>query len=363
MTFSNANNATLNLQAALRGGVTTRADVSSWIKKQWTSMVRRELDQMLLMRQFVMMAPFPDGKVGDRVTIPTIGRLGVNDKLAAQPVTLQKPTTGTWAIDITRHKETSFMIEDIGEIFLDPNGQFAMNASKEAAYAIARDIDAQILGLRAIFQNIAAQNIYTNGAANAAANVASQPVNLRSLIQAKLIFDTAGVPDEDRVFIFSPIQFAQLLALDKVQNLFYRTSAVLESGVVGTLMGIPVYMTNMVSANSATGFFNGSTAIPTPGVTGAGQVYYPDQGATPATLPVTWNVTANTTSETQAVHTGMLLQREAFAVAMMQEPKTEISREALYLADAVVTSTVYGMREYRTTNAVLIHSNAVIPNT
>jgi hypothetical protein len=48
---------------------------------------------------------------------------------------------------------------------------------------------------------------------------------------------------------------------------------------------------------------------------------------------------------------------------MLQEPKTETSRETLYLADAVVTSTVYGAREYRETNAVLIHSNAVIPTT
>jgi hypothetical protein len=108
MSFSNANNTTLNLQAALRGGVNVRADVSTWIKKQWATMVRRELDQNMLMRRFVMTVTFPDGKKGDRVTIPTIGRLGVNDKVAAQPVTLQKPTTGTWAIDITRHKETSF---------------------------------------------------------------------------------------------------------------------------------------------------------------------------------------------------------------------------------------------------------------
>jgi hypothetical protein len=154
----------------------------------------------------------------------------------------------------------------------------------------------------------------------------------------------------------------QLLALDKVQSMFYRTSAPLESGVVGSLMGIPVYMTNMIGANSATGFLNGATAIPTPGVTGAGQVYYPDQG-TATTLPVTWNVTANTTAPTQAVHTAMLLHREAFALAMMQEPKTEIARETLYLADAVVTSTVYGCREYRITNGINIHTNAVIPNT
>ncbi len=362
MSFSNANNSSLNLQAQYRGGVNTRADVSSWIKKQWATMVRRELEQNLLMRRYVMTVTFPDGKKGDRVTIPTIGRLAVNDKLAATPVTLQKPTTGTWAIDITRHKEVSFMIEDIAEMMLDPNGLFAANAAKEAAYAIGRDIDAQILGLRALTMSVPAQNVYSNGEANATTAVASQPFNLSSFLRAKLIFDQAGVPDSQRVVVVSPVQYMQLLALDKVQSMFYRTSAPLESGVVGTLMGLPVYMTNMIRANSATGFLNGTVAIPTPGVTGAGQVYYPDQG-TPTSLPVTWNTTANTTTPTREVHTAMLLQKEAYALAMLQEPKTETSRETLYLSDAVVTSTVYGARDYRPTNAVLIHTNGVIPNT
>jgi hypothetical protein len=153
----------------------------------------------------------------------------------------------------------------------------------------------------------------------------------------------------------------QLLALDKVQSMFYRTSAPLENGVVGTLLGCPVYMTSMVGANAATGFLNGTTSIPTPGVTGAGQLYFPDQD-TATTLPTTWNVTLNTLPETQAVHTALLLQRDCFALAMLLEPKTEYSRETLYLSDAVVTSTLYGARIYRPQNAVIVHSNSQIPS-
>jgi hypothetical protein len=253
------------------------------------------------------------------------------------------------------------MVEDIASMMLDPNGLFAKAAAKEAAYAIGRDVDAQLLGLRALTMTSASQSVYSNGAANAGVNTASLPFNLQSFLRAKLVFDRAGVPDEDRVLIVSPEQFLQILALDKVQSLFYRAgNEVLSQGVVGTLMNIPVYMTNMISANSPTGFLNGATAVPTPGVTSS--PYFPDQG-TATTLPTTWNTTANTTPETQAVHTAVLLHREAYALAMLQEPKTETSREALYLADAVVASTVYGARSYRDTNAVLIHTNAIIPAT
>lgn len=108
MTFSNANNATLNLQAQLRGGMFLKSDVKDWIKKQWTTMVQRELAQDLLMRQFCTTISFADGKKGDRIIVPTLGRLGVNRKVAGQPVFLQKTTTDTWSITVDQYKEVSF---------------------------------------------------------------------------------------------------------------------------------------------------------------------------------------------------------------------------------------------------------------
>lgn len=256
------------------------------------------------------------------------------------------------------------MTEDITGIMLDPTGLLAQNLAKEAAYAISRDIDAFILGMRAIFRNIAAQNVFCSNTGDIGASAVSAPLGLTHVLQAKRILDELDVPTTDRVLVVSPAQYNQLLAADKTQNMFYRTSAPLENGIVGTLFGIPVYMTSMVGANSATGFLNGTTAIPTPGVTPGGTgLYYPSQGGTALTLDTTWNTTANTTTATRAVHTAMLLHREAVGLAMLQDPKTEYSRETLYLSDAVVTSTLYGCREYRTTNAVLIHSNAQQPTT
>lgn len=253
------------------------------------------------------------------------------------------------------------MTEDIVSIMLDPSGLLANNLAKEAAYAIRRDFDAYLLGLRAAIQGLANSQVIfssSNGLNNASST--SQPLTLNALLKAKLVLDNLDVPD-DRVWIVSPTQYNQLLALDKVQSMFYRTSAPLENGIVGTLLGSPVYMTSMVGANSATGFVNAGVNIPTPGVTGAGQIYYPSQD-TAVTLPVTWDTTLNAVGDPRAVHTALYMQREAFGLAMLQEPKTEYSRETLYLADAVVTSSLYGAKMYRPTNAVIVHTNAVLPN-
>lgn len=361
--FANANNASLNLQAALRGGMFVKSDVSAWIKKQWSTMVMRELEQDLLMRQFVSTVSFPEGKVGDRIIVPTLGRLGVNRKVAGQPVVLQKTATGDWSITVDQYAEVSTIIEDFVEKMLDPSGMLSSGLAKEASYAIKRDFDAFLLGLRAVIQDLGGpQVIYSSSDGGINAGSVSQPFTINAFLKAKLALDEADIPASDRVLIVSPTQHTQLLALDKVQSMFYRTSAPLESGVVGTLMGVPIYMTSMIGANSLTGFLNGTTAIPTPGVAGTGQLYYPTQDNA-TTLPVTWNTTANTTTETRAVHTAIMMHKDAFAMAFLQEPRTEVSRETLYLAEAVVTSTIYGARAKRDEAAVLIHTNATIPVT
>lgn len=363
MTFSNANNAALNLQAQLRGGVFVKSDVNSWIKKQWSTMVQRELDQDLLMRQFCTIVSFADGKKGDRIIVPTLGRLGVNRKIAGQPVFLQKTTTDTWSITIDQYKEVSFLIEDFTEMMLDPSGLLSSNLAKEASYAIKRDLDAFILGLRAAVQDLGAPNvIYSSSDGGINAGSVSKPFTIDVFLRAKLALDNADVPAEDRVLIISPTQYTQLLALDKIQSMFYRTNAPLMSGVIGAFMGTPVYMSTMIGANSATGFKNGETVVPTPGVDATGLLYYPTQDNATG-LPTTWNTTANTTQATQEVHTALYMHKDAFALALMQEPKTEVSRETLYLSDAVVTSTIYGARMWRDTSAVLIHTNASVPTT
>jgi hypothetical protein len=117
--------------------------------------------------------------------------------------------------------------------------------------------------------------------------------------------------------------------------------------------------------NANTGYFikPGQTG-PTPGVGNTStNPYFPTQGSptTITALPTTWQNTAGNTGKKAEVRSAIMLHREAFVLAMLQEPKTEMSRETLYLADAIVTSTLYGARDYRPECAVVIHTNGEIP--
>lgn len=358
MAFSVNNNTTYNLQANLRGGAFAKDNVASWIKKQWATMVRREFEQDLRMRKYVKMVSFPQGKAGDKVTIPTLGRLGVNRKTAGVPVTLQKGNTGSWAIEVTQYVECSYMIEDLVNIFLDPSGLLAANLAKEASYAMKRDMDAFILGLRASVMTTPEFSIFCS--ANDQRTGKSKPISIEYILRAKTILEQNDVPTDDLVLLVSPVQYAQILAQDNTRSMLYRTSAPTENGIIGTIYGIPVYMTSMIGNNSTTGFKNGDKDVPTPGVQGQGQIYYPDQD-NGTSLPFTWDTGQNTEPEEQAVQTALLMSSDAFAMALMQEPKVEAGRELLYLSDVVVTSSLYGARQYRNNSAVLIHSNATMP--
>lgn len=349
--------ASSTIQGSLRGAAVTKALSDAFIPELWSTEVKRALDQKFVTKDHVKSFSFV-GKKGDRLRIPNIGRAAVNVKLPETPVSLQARNENDWYIDIDQYKESSFLIEDI------VNVQSAYNLrsiyTQEAGYALARDLDASVLALRAALNNIPSQ-VVTN-TSDGTLTGTSAPLNYNAILAAKLILDRADVPEEGRVLIVSPTQYNQLLAVDKFISMWYRDEKPVSSGMVGTIFGIPVIMTSMIGANSTTGYFNGSntTAIPTPGVVGSGAMYLPTQDRYGTGLPTAFGGSNN--GNAAVVHSALLCHPEWCALAMMSEPKVEAERLTLYQGDAVVMTQLYGVRLYQSTNAVVIHTNAVLPS-
>lgn len=341
------------IQGTYRGEAVTKQKADIFIPEMWSGEVKRALDQKFIAKQFVKMKT-GDFKKGDRVHIPNISRARVYDKLPETPVTLQARTESDFYFDIDTYKESSFFIEDI--VGIQASYNLRSEYTREAGYAMARDIDSSVLALRAAINGVSSQVI--NNTSDGTLNGNSFPLNYTALLTAKLILDNADVDDSDRALIVSPTQYNQLLAVDKFINMDYRNGSPVSTGVVGTIFNIPVYMTTQVGRNSSTGYVNGTENLPTPGVSGTGALYLPKQDSF-TSLPVAFGG-ANTGAAAQ-VHTALLVHKDWAVMAMQQEPKTETSRETLYLADAVVMSTLYGMRLFRPANAVVIHTNAVLP--
>lgn len=332
---------------AFSGSAITINNAGAFIPQYWLDEVRRERDANFVMAQSTKVIP-ARGRKGDTFRIPFISRLAVFDKIAEQPVTLQSRTEEQFEIKVDKHREVSFMLEDVVNVQSKYNLQ--SDYTREAGYALARDIDNSILAERAAIQNFPNQVIYNTD--SGLATGAAAALNKSAILQAKTTLALANVPLQECVMVINPVQYADLLQIQDFVSSDYVNGKPNVTGVIGTLYGMEVRTSTNVTRNTLDGYVNGKDAAPqpTPGVTGS--PYFPTQG-TGVTLPTDAH---SNSAQVGNYITAMIYHPEAFAVAMQLDPKVESSRETLYLGDAVVTSQIYGVKTYREDHAVLIHT-------
>lgn len=290
---------------------------------------------------------------------PTVGALGVKNRVAGVPVTLQAYSEGELTMVFKRRQECSFAIEDLAKFFLEYD--LRSEYISETAIAAARDIDHWILGYRAYWQR--------NGRYVTAVDSlgSPSPLNQAAILAAILKMDLDLVPADERVFIFSPSQRTSLLTIDGFINGDYVSGAPTMTGEIGSLYGIPVVINNNLLKNSANGLvlitgISGTnrvtTAYPTPGAYSGGvySPYWPCStnngdlnGAGQETLVLADSLPIG-------YYTGMLVRKGYLKFGWVQRPTTETGREITLASDIVVTSWMYDAKHYRDTNCVLIHS-------
>lgn len=332
------------------GQTVQRQDVQGFIPNVWTGEIRYNRATKFIMKNVIQVRSFV-GKKGDTYFEPLVGRAAIYDKLAGQPVQLQSRKPGEWRMIIDRYKESSFAIEDIAEI----QSQYNLRTpyTREAGYAMGRDIDNYAMGLRAAIP--ASQQIFrtTGGGAGTAAGTPA-PIDSNSILAAKTFLEEKEVDISDMVLTVSPSQYNDLLDIDKFISGDYVNGKPVVNGFIGTLYGIPVMSTNNLKINSLDGYRNGQGAPgqPTPGVLGS--PYLPSQDAIVGTgLP-----RGQTGNETAAPFVSALLCSKEWAMMAIQKNiSTEYSRENMLQADALVCTQVYGGKIRRDEEAILIHTS------
>lgn len=166
-------------------------------------------------------------------------------------------------------------------------------------FALAKAIDSSIL---AQYANVATAHKQT-----AVANL-----TFDGIVDAHGLLDEDNVPQEDRVLVVNWAGLADLRKLDEF-TFFEKTGEanLVESklGIVGTIYGAPVYLTNAV---------------------------------------------ANDTG----VYQFLLFHKSAFAVAIQMQPEMESDRDILKKADLLSGSCLWGVKTVRPDHAVVIRRTA-----
>lgn len=270
----------------------------------WSPEVLRATENALVMAGLVKRFDSLVTGKGDVINIPNLSNLAATDKTASAQVTLQSPTEDNTQILINKHKESSFLVEDILKV--QSNYDLMGEYTSKAGESIARQIDTDLLSEYANFTN---------------SDVGSYGSDITDAVILAAIeaIDLANAPLEDRALVIYPTQKTALARIDKFVKADYlgqyQNPTVVRTGVPsrymwGDIYGVPVYYTKQIEQ------------------------------------------TAGTPTQTH----NMLFHKEAMALALQLAPRTQSQYILEYLSNLVVVDTIYGVKTLRTDFGIEVRS-------
>jgi len=201
------------------------------------------------------------GKKGDTIHVPKPIRGAASAKAESAAVTIQANLESELQIAVDRHFEYSRFIEDIVETqALNSLRQFY---TEDAGYQLALKVDTDLMNAATGFGDgtktfapantgadwVASNSYYSNAgsalAAYAADTVATgdnfSDVVFRALIK---LMDDADVPMENRALIVPPAARSTIMGIDRYVSSDFVGGRGVESGLIGNLYGVDVYVSS-----------------------------------------------------------------------------------------------------------------------
>lgn len=284
-----------------------------FLPEVWSRETQRATEASLVLANLVKRfdAELTDG--GDVLHVPKVSNLSAYAKAANTQVTLNAPTETEFTMNINRHYESSYLVED--RLKAQSKYNVLDEYSKKAGYAIAQRIDADLAGLY-------------SGLSQYVGN-STTDITDANIVRAIQYLDDANAPQSDRYFVIKPAGLAHIRAIDKFSR--YDALGIAPSVVVNG------------------GLANGNGIIKRIGPNGFVGVIY--------NLEV--YMTTNLTEEagTSDVVHNLVFHKEAFALGMQLKPRTQFQYKQEYLGTLATTDALWGFGEYRDSFAVDFRSD------
>jgi len=235
---------------------TTVTTAATFIPEIWSDEIVASYKKNLVLANLVMKMNFK-GKKGDTVHIPAPGRGSASAKTATDAVTLIVDTASEIQVSINKHYEYSRLIEDIAEAQ-------ALNSMRnfytsDAGYALAKQVDTDLIQLGRSSNGGAGTNAYATGAfvggdgttayvAGSNNESALTDAAIRRTIQR---LDDNDTPMDGRFFIIPPSSRNTLMGLARyTEQAFVGDGNAIRNGEIGNLYGIPVFTSSNCDTTS-----------------------------------------------------------------------------------------------------------------
>lgn len=227
---------------------------------------------------------------GQTLEIPNVSAITANQKAQNTAVTLNYNTETKTTITLDKHYESSFLVEDL--VKAQSAYDLRSDYTKAAAYAISEAID----------ENIAVGMTTAWKAASQAFGAYGTALNDNLILTVNRYLSENKAPRTDRSIVVHPKGEAELLAIDKfVRYDALGTGEAIKNGKLGTIYGAEVFMSqNLVYLDTATDEYN-----------------------------------------------SLFFHKEAWAIAMQVEPRTQAQYKQEYLGWLVTVDVLFGASALR----------------
>jgi len=237
-----------------QGSATTTTTDQHFIPEIWMDGIYKYFERKTVFRGLIddYSAVFGGAGFGDVLHVPEISLITASNKVATEDVTYNATATTETQLTVNKHKYVAKLFEDVAEIQSQPD--LVSKYSRMMGEALARQVDADIWAeLDGLNQSIdlSADNTLT------AAVFESALANLGE--------NDVPYMDGECAMVVNPTLFADILnPAAGIAQYFIRNDAVgegnrgLRSGMVGSLYGIDVYMSNTVSSALTDGTVSGA---------------------------------------------------------------------------------------------------------
>ena len=293
---------------AYGGDNVTTTSAANFIPELWSDEVIASYKSNLVVANVITTINHK-GKKGDTIHIPTPTRGSASAKSANTAVTTQDDVHSVTNLSIDKHYEYSVLIEDITEVqALQSLRRFY---TEDAGYALAKQVDTDLFALAEGLQGGtvggSGASAYENaviGGDGTTAFTGDSPnatdildVGLRKMI---LTLDNDDVPMDNRALIVPPIAANDMLGINRfTEQAYIGCGDAIKTGKIGQIYGIDVY----VSSNCPT-------------TAGSDRV-------------------------------GMLIHKDALALAEQMSVRSQTQYQQEYLGDLFTSDTIYGVGELR----------------
>lgn len=319
------------------------AVANNFIPELWSDEVIATYKQKTVMANLVTNISFK-GKKGDTLHIPVPARGTATAKVVNTQVNLQASTNSVIDVLINKHYEYSKLYEDIAEMqALSSMRKFYTN---DAGYILAKQMDQDLHLLGATFNGGSLSGTGTTSyekaviggdgstlfsGATPGNGTALTDAGLRKMIQT---LEDQDISSSEMSLVIPPVEAAVLRGISRfTEQAFVGSGDTIKTGRLGNLYGVEVFTSSNcpwvhVDSGTSTQFVSFTSTSPVTGTDALGEA-----------ITISGSITK--------YRAGMLLHKDAMALAEQQSIRSQAQYKLEYLGTLVTSDCVYGVKELR----------------